>query len=147
MDGGDGRRVESGERIGQAFTALREFFGGAGEQVPQHLVLTDQVGVVEGGDGVGDLPAHPVPQFLGGGPAEGDEQHLIQRRHTLGDVPSHQRGQREGLPRSGTGFQHRGRTRRGQRAHQIEATRTDRRLHHQCAPLIASSSGRHTRTE
>ena len=58
--------------------------------------------------GADDLAADPLAQLLAGRPPERDEQHLVQRRRALGDIPRHQTGERERLARARAGFQHRG---------------------------------------
>ena len=106
VDGGNRRRIETGECIGEPGATLREFIGRARQQVAHHLVLARQIGVVESGQCVGDLTAHPVPQFPAGRAGEGDQQHLVQGGRALGNIAGHQTGQRERLAGSGTGLQH-----------------------------------------
>ena len=96
-------------------------------------------GVVESLERVDNLIADPLPQLLTRGAAERDEQHLVERRRALGDIPRHQPRQRERLAGPCAGFQHGGRVRYGQRAQQIEA------VHH--TDLSARSIGSHTRSE
>ena len=93
-------------------------------------------GVAESRYRIDDLAAHAVAQLLRGRPAEGDQQHLVQRRHALGDVPGDQTGQRERLAGARAGLQHGGRPLGGQRTQQIEA------VHH--APSMARSIGSHS---
>ena len=109
------------------------------EQVRHHLVVADQRGVVESLERVDNLIADPLPQLLTRGAAERDEQHLVERRRALGDIPRHQPRQRERLAGPCAGFQHGGRVLDGQRAQQIEA------IHH--TDLSARSIGSHTRSE
>ena len=90
------------------------------EQMRDHLVVTDRRRVVESRYRVDDLAANTVAQLLGRRPTERDQQHLVQRRHTLGDVAGHQTRQRERLAGARAGFQHRRRPRLGQRAQQVE---------------------------
>ena len=123
MDGRDGGGIEPGQRITEAGLARREFLGRAVQQLRDNLVLPHQGGIVEGRDRVGDLATNPITQFLGGGAAEGDEQHLIQGCRALGDIAGHQTGQGEGLAGSGAGLQHGRGARRRKRAEQIEAAR------------------------
>jgi len=127
VDGGDGGGIERRQGVGEAPAALGEFLGGAGQQPREYLVGAHQCGIVEGGDGVGDLAAHAVAQFLGGCPAEGDQQHLVEGGRALGEVAGDQGRQREGLAGASAGLQHRRRTGRRQRAEQIEVS--DRGAH------------------
>ncbi len=61
MDGGDGGRVETGQRITESGLARREFLGAPCEEVRHQLVLPDESRIIEGRQGVGDLAANPVP--------------------------------------------------------------------------------------
>jgi hypothetical protein len=133
-----------------------DFVGAARQQVLEHLIAAGQAGILESGYRVGDLAANPVTQLLGGRPAEGDQQHLIESGLALGDVAGDQSSQRERLTRSGTGLQDRGGVARRQRTEEVEAggfghglgrglgLGLELRLHQR--PLAsACSTGSHTR--
>ena len=92
MDGRNRRRIETGECIGKPGASLREFIWRAGQQVVHNLVLARQIGIVESRQCVGNLTADPVPQFLTGRTGEGDQQHLVERGRTLGDIAGDQTG-------------------------------------------------------
>ena len=129
VDGGDGGGVEIGQRIGEVGPPSLVFLGIALQQPGDHLVVSDQCGIAETCQGMGDLTAHPLTQFLGGGPAEGDQQHLVESGHPLGEVAGDQRGQGEGLAGPRAGLQDGGRTRVRQGAEQIETAGFVSRFH------------------
>ena len=85
-----------------------ELVGSAVREPGQELVLPDGRRVVDRAGRVDELVADPLAQLLAGGPAERDEQHLVERRLALGDVAGDQPGQGEGLAGAGTGFEHGG---------------------------------------
>ena len=134
--GGDGRGVERRQRVAQPLTTVATFVVTAVEQMRDHLVVADGRRIVESHDSVDDLAPHAVAQLLRRGPAERDQQHLVQRRLALGDVAGDQTGQRERLARSCARLQHGGRPCCGQRTEQIEVV-------HQ--PSMAFSIGSHSR--
>ena len=144
VDGGNGGGIEAGQRVEQVGATLAEFRWGALQQPVDHLIVPRQLRIVESRCCIGDLATHPVTQFLGGGPAEGDQQHLVQPRHTLGDIPGDQCGQCEGLTGTGAGLQHGGRAVFRQRAEQIEGAGFGSRCH-QRPPSWACSTGSHNR--
>ena len=133
MSGGDGGRVEVGQRVPEPRRTPLPFRG-------RHLQqMGDQVvgGLVGRGvqqlERLQQLRTHPFAQLPGGGAAEGHQQHLVQCGNTFGDVAGDQRGQREGLARAGAGLEHRGGPRLGQRTVEVE------RLHARGSRSAASS--------
>ena len=138
--GGDGRGVETGQRVTQPQLALAPTRRGAVEQMLDELVVADERRVVERQQRLEDLAAHPLAQFLAGRPAERDEQHLVQRRHAFGDVAGHQARERERLAGARAGLQHGRGPRRRQRAEQVEGRHV-----HQSGSLSADSIGSHSR--
>ncbi len=125
--GGNGCRIESGQRVAQALLTRVALGGAAVEQVSQQLVVAGGVrvigavaGVVENPHRIDHLASDPLTKFLTGRPPEGDEQHLVEPGPSLRDVAGHQRGQRECLARAGAGLEHRGGILGGQWAEQIE---------------------------
>ena len=133
MGGRDGGRVETGKRIAQALPPGVVIVG---DQMAQQII-GGQARIFESRDGFDDLATYPLTQFLAGGAAEGDQQHLVQPGPILGDHPGDQTGQGERLPGARTCLQHRGASRRRQRTGQIES------LHRTASS--ASSSGSHSR--
>ena len=113
---------------------------GAGHQVGEQLVV-GQGRVVERLGRPDELVTDPLAQLLAGGPAEGDEQHVVEQRGTLGDVAGHQRGQGVGLAGAGAGLEHRrGRT-GGQRCQQVEGS-----CGRHTGPRSLTSSGNQSRS-
>ena len=156
VHGGDGGGIESGQCVDQIGAPPFDFVRAARQQVLEDQVAAGQAGILESGYRVGDLAANPVTQLLGGRPAEGDQQHLIESGLALGDVAGDQSSQRERLTRSGTGLQDRGGVARRQRTEEVEAggfghglgrglgLGLELRLHQR--PLAsACSTGSHTR--
>ena len=104
--GGDGRGVEAGECVAQPELAFGQLVGRAVEQMLHDLVVAGRGRVVERHQCVEDLAPHPLPQFLTGRAPEGDQQHLVQRRHTLGDIAGHEARERKRLAGARAGLQH-----------------------------------------
>ncbi len=136
MCGGDRRRVESRQGVTQPLTTVTTFVLAAVEQMRDHLIVADPGRIVESHYRVDDLAPHPVAQLLSRRPTEGDQQHLIQRRLALGDVPRDQTRQRERLAGACARLQHGRRPRLGQWPQQIEVV-------HQLS--MALSIGSHSR--
>ncbi len=98
VGGGDGGAVEGPERRPQPLSALGPLLGrGVEEQGEEVGVGVGAIGVGKGALGVDELGADPLAQLLAGGPAEGDDQHLLQRGDALGDEAGHERPDRPGL--------------------------------------------------
>ena len=138
--GGDGRGVEAGECVAQPELAFGQLVGGAVEQMLDELVVAGGRRVVERQQRVEDLAAHPLPQFLTGRAPEGDEQHLVQRRHTLGDIAGDEARERKRLAGARAGLQHGRGLRCRQRTQQVEGRHV-----HQSGSLSADSIGSHSR--
>ena len=137
VGGRDGRGVEAAQRVAQTGQPLSTVLGRASQQ------MLDKIGrlggpILEGRRGLHDLAADPLAQFAAGGPAERDQQHLVQRRDALGQVAGDQTGQRERLTRTRAGLQHGGGARGRQIAQQVEAL-------HQSILRSASRTGSHRR--
>ena len=108
VGGRDGRGVEPGQRLGHPPVA-----GPAPRVVPaleQHHELGRRTGVerrarrgvvAEHPLGLDQLGPHPLAQLLAGGPAEGDDQHLLEPGVALGDVAGDQRADGPGLAGAG----------------------------------------------
>ena len=129
--GGDGRGVEGRQRVAQPLPTFTTFVLAAVEQMRDHLVVAGQRWIVESDHRVDDLAPHPVAKLLRRRPPERDQQHLVQRRLALGDVPRHQAGQRERLAGARAGLKHGGRPRGGQRTQQVEVVH--QRVHRSAA--------------
>jgi hypothetical protein len=136
--GRDGGGVEPRQRVTEPLPAHVDLVGSARHQVGEQRVVSCAGRIAQRQKGIEDLGAHPLAQLLAGCAAERDQQHLVQRRHALGQIAGDQPGQGERLPGACAGFQHRGGARRRQRTEQIERF-------HQSRILSARSIGDHSR--
>ena len=125
----DGGCVEVRDGLAEPVPARFGLVAGRVGQEPHDLVVfvagrpgQDVHQAVVGGD---ETVAHALAQFSRGHPGERDDQEAVDRRPALGDVARGQRGDREGLPGSGTRLEQGHAT--GQRPTDLERLRVELR--------------------
>ena len=108
--GGNGGRVEVGQRLGDSPVPSAELLRRGGRQQGLQRVEVAPRGARSGRRQPGlenhQPLAHPQPQLVGGHPTEGDQHQLVEGDHPLGQVSRSERGDGVGLPRAGAGLQH-----------------------------------------
>ena len=106
--GGDGRRVEIGERPGEPAAPDRHLARrrpSASRTISSLPCRRALAGSANARSALHQLLANPLAELLAGRPTEGDHQQLVEPGHTFGHVPGDQRADRVGLAGAGTGFQ------------------------------------------
>ena len=107
VGGRDGRRVEPHQRVDHPPVGHATLLVVVGQQHRHqvgrpvaHSRRTLGRVVAEHPLGLDELGAHALAQLLARRAAEGDDQHLLQPRDALDDVPRHERADRPGLARA-----------------------------------------------
>ncbi len=145
VGGRDGGRVEGGQRVAQppARRTARSASSTSSRCGEQRVVGVGRAGSASARSASTSCGAHPLAQLLAGRPAEGDDEHLVERRHALGDVARHQRADGERLAGAGAGLEQGGPGR--QRPGEVEGLRIV--VTASPAPLLRPvSSGLHSRS-
>ncbi len=129
VGGRDRGGVEAGEGLDDAAVACRELgLVTVDEEGEQLGAVRAHAGVAaEEPLGLDELGAHPLPQLLARGAAEGDDEHLVEPGHPLGDVAGHEGADGPGLAGAGAGLEQRGADAR-ERGRDVEGGEVGRRL-------------------
>ncbi len=114
VGGGDGGRVEAGERLEDAAVAHLPVAPVADQQA-QQVGAGGHVGVPgQGPLGLDELGPDPFAQLLAGGPPERHHEHVVEAGGALDDVAGDQGADGPGLAGAGAGLEQRGGARGGQ---------------------------------
>ena len=144
VGGRDGRGVEGGERLDDVAVGRPSLLVAAVAEQPHQVggVVAGPV-VAERAFGLDQLGTHPFAQLLARGPAERDDEHLVEPGDPLGDVAGDEGADGPGLAGAGARLQERGAG--GQLATDVEGPGRGRRGRHSAATRSPPvSSGSHT---